>query len=227
MSRNSKGIEMKVMLGLWITGVIVASFIYMPRTQGMGLTGDVGRIIIYHVPAAWIATLAYLMAMVNAVHYLRKGDIRFDRQAAANAELGTIFCVLATITGAIWCKGAWGWYWNWDPRQTSIAVLLMIYAAYFVLRSAITDSDRRARLAAVYSILAFMTVPFLVFIVPRVYASLHPDIIREGKGMGLNPQARMVFFASLAGFTGLYTWMYNVRVRLENLLYKQAMKRGY
>ena len=214
----------QIVLGIWMTGVILASFLYMPATQGLGETG---RIIVYHVPGAWIAVLAYLMAMVNSVQYLRKGDISFDRKAVVNAELGTIFCVLATVTGAIWSKGAWGWYWNWDPRQTSIAVLLMIYAAYFVLRSAISDSDRRARLSAVYAILAFMTVPFLVFIVPRIYNSLHPNLVNiSERSFDMDRQMLWVFLSSLAGFTGLYAWMYKVQVRVENLLYKQAMKRG-
>jgi heme exporter protein C len=204
--------------------VILASFLFMPATQGLGETG---RIIVYHVPAAWIAVLAYLMSMVNSIHYLRKGDIRFDRKAQVNAELGTIFCILATVTGAIWSRGSWGYYWNWDPRQTSIAVLLMIYAAYFVLRSAIPDSDMRARLSAVYAILAFLTVPFLVFIVPRVYLSLHPDLINVAeRSFDMDSKMLIVFLSSLAGFTGLYAWMYNIQNRLENLLYKQAMKRG-
>lgn len=217
-----------IVLGIWMAVVIVASFLYVPAIPGFGATGETARVIIYHVPTAWVAVLAYLMAMVNSVGYLRKGDIRLDRQAQVSAELGTVFCILATVSGAIWCKGAWGYYWNWDPRQTSIAVLLMIYAAYFVLRSAISDSDRRARLSAVYSILAFLTVPFLVFIVPRVYYSLHPDLIGSpDRASAISPEVLKVFLASLAGFTGLYAWMYNIQKRLANLLYKQAMKRGY
>lgn len=211
----------KALLGLWMSLVIIASFVFVPPTQGLG---DLGRIIIYHVPAAWVACLAYLAAMANSIAYLRKGDLLYDRQAKVNAELGTVFCILATITGAIWSKFAWGMYWNWDPRQTSIFVLLLIYGAYFVLRSSIPDSDRRARLSAVYAILAFITVPFLVFIVPRVYASLHPDVIGRGK-MQIDSRLLVVFLSSLAGFTGLYAWLYKLQARVENLLYRLAMKR--
>lgn len=214
----------QIIVGIWMTVVIIASFLYMPATQGLGETG---RILVYHVPAAWIAVLAYLMAMVNSIAYLRHGELRFDRQAQVNAELGTIFCILATITGAIWSRGAWGQYWNWDPRQTSITVLLMIYAAYFVLRSAIEDTDRRARLSAVYAILAFLTVPFLVFIVPRVYVSLHPNLINVStRSFDMDRKMLVVFLSSLLAFTGLYAWMYNVQKRLENLLYRLDMKRG-
>ncbi|NLP36425.1 MAG: cytochrome c biogenesis protein CcsA [Firmicutes bacterium] len=210
-------------LGIWLTLVILASFLYMPATQGLG---ESGRIIIYHVPAAWVAVLAYLMAMVNSLNYLRRKDLRFDRQAQINAELGTVFCVLATITGAIWSRGAWGWYWNWDPRQTSIAVLLMIYAAYFVLRGTVEDPERRANLAAVYALFAFLTVPFLVFIVPRIYDSLHPDLINmEKRTFDMDKKMLVVFLASLAGFTGLYGWLYNIRLRVENLLHRLEGKK--
>lgn len=213
-----------ILLGIWMSVVIIASFLYMPATQGLGETG---RIIVYHVPMAWIAVLAYLMAMVNAVNYLRKKDLRFDRQAQINAQIGTVFCILATVTGAIWSRAAWGWYWNWDPRQTSIAVLLMIYAAYFVLRSAIPDLDQRARLSAVYAILAFLTVPYLVFIVPRIYFSLHPDLINiPERTFDMDRRMLVVFLSSLVGFSGLYGWIYQIQKRAENLLYKQAMKRG-
>ncbi|NLZ39250.1 MAG: cytochrome c biogenesis protein CcsA [Firmicutes bacterium] len=213
-----------LILGVWMTGVIIASFLYMPATQGLG---EMGRIIVYHVPAAWIAVLAYLMAMVNSLGYLRRGQLHLDRQAQVNAELGTVFCLLATVTGAIWSRGAWGQYWNWDPRQTSIAVLLMIYAAYFVLRSAIDDPDRKARLSAVYAVLAFFTVPFLVFIVPRIYFSLHPDLINlSDRSFNMDSRMLKVFLASLAGFTGLYAWLYKIQIRLENLLYRLEMKRS-
>jgi heme exporter protein C len=216
----------QIILGIWMIVVVITSFLYVPAIPGFGATGETARVIIYHVPAAWVAVLAYLMSMINAIGYLRKGDLLYDRKAQVNAELGTIFCILATVTGAIWSQAAWGVYWNWDPRQTSITVLLMIYAAYFVLRSAISDSDRRARLSAVYAILAFLTVPFLVFIVPRIYYSLHPDLIGSPDRVSvMSPQVLKVFLASLVGFTALYAWMYNIRARLENLLHKQALKR--
>lgn len=214
----------QIMLGIWMAGVIGASFLMVRPIQGLG---ELGRIFIYHVPAAWVAVLAYLMAMANSACYLRSRDLRLDRQALVNAELGTVFCLLATVTGAVWSKAAWGWYWNWDPRQTSIFVLLLIYGAYFVLRNAIPDIDRRARLAAVYAILAFLTVPFLVFVVPRAYASLHPDLVMVNvvqRRLEMDLPMLLVFLASLAGFTGLYFWLYKVQVSLENLLCEQAVR---
>ena len=62
----------QIILGIWMTAVVTASFLYVPAIPGFGATGETARIIIYHVPAAWIAVLAYLMAAVNSVGYLLK-----------------------------------------------------------------------------------------------------------------------------------------------------------
>jgi heme exporter protein C len=112
----------------------------------------------------------------------------------------------------------WGSYWNWDPRETSIFFLLLVYAAYLALRSAIEQEERRARLSAIYSALAFVTVPFLMFVVPRIYFTLHPDPIINPRGkLDMDPRIRIVFFAMLAGFTGLYFWLQTLRVRVARL----------
>jgi heme exporter protein C len=132
-----------------------------------------------------------------------------------------MFCILATVTGSLWAKFNWGSFWNWDPRETSIFVLLLIYCAYFALRSAVDVSEKRAALGAVYSILAGITVPFFIFIMPRILDSLHPDPIINTRGkIDMNPTMLIVFLASLAGFTALYFWMWNLKVRLERIAMK-------
>lgn len=202
----------KILLGIWISLMIVGSFLYAPPALGLG---EISRIIFYHVPLAWVAVLAYLVSMLNAIKYLRTNLIEFDERASFNAEAGIVFTLLATITGAFFARFTWGAFWNWDPRQTSIFVLLLIYGAYFILRSAVEEKELRARLSSVYAIIAFITVPFLVFIIPRLYATLHPDPIINPEG-ALQMDARMfqVFMVSLIGFTGLYYWIYDIQKRI-------------
>ncbi len=206
---------LKIGLGFWMFMVIIAAFLYVPPAMGLG---DLARIIFFHVPLAWVGVLAYLVSMLNGVRYLRQPKMIFDQQAAFNAEIGFAFTLLATITGAIFARNTWGMYWNWDPRQTSIFILLIIYGAYFLLRSAVEDEERRARMASVYSILAFISVPFLVFIIPRIYMSLHPDPLINVEGQ-LKMDVRMfyVFLASLAGFTGIYMWINSLHRRIAML----------
>jgi heme exporter protein C len=163
----------KLLIGVWLAGVVIAMFLVVPRYEGLG---NAGRIIIMHVPTAWVCVLAFAVSAAYSALYLWRGRTADDDRALAAAESGFVFTVLATVTGMIFSQVVWGVYWNWDPRQTSIFVLLLIYAALFALRSAIDDPDRRRRLSAVYSLFAFVTVPFLIFIAPRLADStLHPN----------------------------------------------------
>lgn len=177
--------------------------------------GDRARVLFFHVPTAWITVLAFLISMVYSIGYLRKRDILYDYKAAGAASLGLIFCILATVTGSIWAKFNWGSFWNWDPRETSIFMLLLIYGAYFALRSAIESEESRAKLSSVYSILSFITVPFFIFILPRIVESLHPDPIvnTEGK-IKMDTGMLILFLSSLAGYTALFFWMLNLKIRL-------------
>jgi heme exporter protein C len=163
----------KLLIGVWIAGVAVAMYLVVPQYEGLG---NAGRIIIMHVPTAWVSVMAFAISALFSGLYLWRKNPEHDDYALAAAESGFLFTVLATVTGAIFSQVVWGVYWNWDPRQTSIFVLLLIYAALFALRSSIDDIARRRQLSAVYSIFAFVTVPFLIFIAPRISDStLHPN----------------------------------------------------
>ncbi|RRR76413.1 MAG: cytochrome C biogenesis protein [Candidatus Viridilinea halotolerans] len=165
----------KLLIGIWMAGVVVAMFAIVPQYEGLG---NAGRIIIMHVPTAWVSVVAFALSALFSGLYLWKRNPVYDDYALAAAEGGFLFTALATVTGMIFSEVVWGVYWNWDPRQTSIFVLLLIYAALFALRSALDDVQRRRQLSAVYSLFAFVTVPFLVFVAPRMAEStLHPNCV--------------------------------------------------
>jgi heme exporter protein C len=207
---------LKWVLLIWMSLVIWAAFMYVPPADKF--IGESSRIVFFHVPTAWVAVLAFLFSCVASVLYLWRRDPKNDIRAAVAAGLGLLFAVLATVTGAVFARIMWGAYWNWDPRQTSIVILMLIYAAYFALRGAIPDPERRAALASVYAILAFVTVPFLVFVVPRIYWSLHPDSIINTRGTNeFDSRHTQVLMASLAGFTGLFVWLYTIGCRVESV----------
>jgi heme exporter protein C len=205
---------LKWVLLVWMVAVILAAFFYVHPAEGF--IGESSRIVFFHVPTAWVSVLAFLVSCVTSVMYLRRQNPIDDVRASVSAGLGLLFCLLATVTGAVFARIMWNAYWNWDPRQTSITILLLIYAAYFALRGAIADPERRATLSAVYAILAFVTVPFLVFVVPRIYWSLHPDTIINTRGANeFDSRYTQVLMASLAGFTGLFVWLYTIGSRVE------------
>jgi len=222
---------LKILLGVLLTLVIVLglglpmsvqpqSWFELPLIPGLE---NKARIIFFHVPTAWLSVVAFLPSMVCAILYLRKKDPLDDIRSSSAAGLGFLFCILATLTGAVWAKFNWGSYWNWDPRETSIFVLLLIYGAYFSLRSAVEGEEKRATLASVYSIIAAVTVPFFIFIMPRIMTGLHPGAKGDPDGAGpviefkMSPNMRFIFFTSLVAFTILFYWMFTLRVRLARL----------
>lgn len=218
--------KLKIFLGIWLTAVIAASILFptvedpkawyeYPLIPGLG---DRARIIFFHVPMAWTTVLAFIMSMVYGIRYLVKRNPDDDLKSVSSAGLGLMFCILATVTGSLWAKFNWGSFWNWDPRETSIFILLLVYGAYFALRSAVEVEEKRATLSAAYAIIAGATVPFFIFIMPRITASLHPDPIVNNRGkVDMNGSMLTVFMSSLAGFTALYFWLLELRVRIGRL----------
>lgn len=202
----------KILLVIWMAVIIVAAFLYTEAATGF--PGQTSRILFFHVPQAWVATLSFLLSMIGSAMYLAKRNVRADFLALSAAELGFLFCILATVTGSIFAKATWGSFWNWDPRETSIVILLMIYGAYFALRSAVADPEKKRVFAGVYSILAFVTVPFLVFVVPRITTSLHPENTMNPANPGMDPKTLTVFLGSLFAYTGLFVWMLRLKMRI-------------
>jgi heme exporter protein C len=200
----------KAFVGVWMTGVILAAFLYSPEIASLKGT----QIVYFHVPCAWLASLAFLGSGIYAVLYLRRQNLELDVKSASAAELGLLFCVLATVTGAVFSKANWGMAWNWDPRQTTIAALLLMYLAYFALRSALVGEEKRAAISGVYAVAACVVMPFLVFVLPRAFESLHPTVVRRG---GMDPEIAVVLAASTLGFTAFGVWIFRLRVALGSI----------
>jgi len=204
---------------LWfvISAVIVGAFFYAPLAQGF--IGESSRILFFHVPMAWVSFVAFIAGGVWSLLFLFRGRRpKDDRAAAAAVELGLVFGILATVTGALWARIMWGAYWNWDPRQTSIIVALLFYAAYLALRSAVEDRDTRARLSAAYAVLGLAVAPFLFFIMPRIMFSLHPQSVINAQGK-VEVESRMVqvLLVGATGFTALFFWVHNLQCRIQAL----------
>ncbi|MFM8178303.1 MAG: cytochrome c biogenesis protein [Candidatus Kapaibacterium sp.] len=182
------------------------------------------RIMFLHVPMSWVGFLAFIVTLWYSVSYLRRENPDHDLMAAASAGIGLLFCSLAYVTGALWAKFNWGKFFNWDMREFSVLVLLLIYGAYFVLRSSMPESARRSRISGVYAIVSCVAALFLLFIVPRMTESLHPGSqsdtnagpILSTQADAINITKAYIFSLSLAAFTLLYFWMLNLSIRLRS-----------
>lgn len=201
-------------LWLWISVVIVLAF--LPSTEARGFIAGSSRILFFHVPMAWSAFVAFVVAGVWSVLYLARGrKPDHDRGALAAVELGLVFGVLATVTGAMWSHVQWGAAWNWDPRQLSISFALLFYAAYLALRASVPDLETRRRLSAAYAALGLVVAPFLFFVAPRLTQSLHPQpVINAQAKLGVDPPILVVLIGSALGFTVLFFWLHDLHRRI-------------
>ena len=93
-----------IALILWIVGVVYAIFFLVPPAEGLG---NLVRIAFFHIPVAWVAVIAFLLSAVRAVQYLRTRNMDYDTEGSASAALGLFFCILATVSGAIFAKLTW------------------------------------------------------------------------------------------------------------------------
>lgn len=181
------------------------------------------RIMFLHVPMSWVGFLAFLITLCYSVAYLKNEREENDMIAAASAGIGLLFCSLAYVTGALWAKFNWGKFFNWDMREFSVLVLLLLYGAYFALRSSIPHPSRRARISGVYAIVSCIAALFLLFIIPRMTQSLHPGSqndtnagpILSTQADAINITKAYIFSLSLSAFTLLYFWMLNLRIRIQ------------
>ena len=129
-----------------------------PPDSGMG---HLQKIMYVHVPAAWVAFLAFTTVFVASIVYLVRKSEKWDLLAAAAAEVGVVLTALTLALGSIWAKPTWGVWWTWDPRLTTTAILLLIYVGYLALRSFTEDEGKRARWSAAVGILGFLNVPIV------------------------------------------------------------------
>ena len=191
-----------------------------------GGAGDTARIVFFHVPVAILSYVAYVVAAYHAIRYLKNSSQRdTDEKSCIGMELGFLCCILATVTGSIFSNAQWGSYWNWDPRQTSITVMLLLYASYLVLRGAMAEQpDKRGKISAVYVLLALVPATFLIWVVPRIPAlqSLHPQtVLIKPNNTSLTYKA--VLYPSFLAFFMLFNWLFQMRFRLYRLAHSKAL----
>ncbi len=184
------------------------------------------RNILFHVPS-WFAMIFLMLAsLVSSIRYL-SGNKAMDDLAAANAaHVGLAFAIVGLATGSLWARFTWGAWWVSDPRLNGAAIGVLIYLAYFVLRSSVGDEEKAARLGAVYNIFAFFMMILFVMVLPRLTDSLHP-------GVGGNPafskydlddNLRVVFYPAVIGWIGMGMWILQIRNRISKLKLNKILR---
>lgn len=206
-----------------LLGYTVIAGLLLPVPE-LPILNETIRVLHFHVPMWFGMILLFLGSVIHAIKYLRSGDNKFDNYSVQLANMGIVFGVLGIVTGMIWANYTWGEPWSNDPKQNASAISLLIYLAYFVLRSSIQDEQQRNRISAVFNIFAFFLMVPLLFILPRMSDSLHPG---NGGNPGFNAydldsNLRKVFYFAVIGWTLLGYWMATIAIRLS--LVKQKLE---
>jgi len=208
-----------VLTALSAVMVLVALYLALAGAPEANLKSETGRyaqrIIYFHIATAWVGFLAFFVTFVGGVSYLRTQQRRWDIVALSSAEIGTVFMLGVLVSGSIWAKPAWGVWWVWDERLTISLIQFLIYVGYLMLRASVEDPARRARFAAVYGIVAFISVP-INFMAIRLWRTQHP-LVFGSEGGGLGPGMMFAFFFCLITFTIWYVTLMGHRIRLERL----------
>ncbi len=176
----------------------------------------------YHVPM-WFGMLVLLIASaIYGAKGLMEKNLVHDVKSESYAKVGMLFGAMGLVTGMIWAKNTWGDFWTNDPKLNSAAIGMLMYAAYFVLRSSIEDEEKKARISAVYNLFCLPVFIVLIFVLPRLTASLHPG---NGGNPGFNSydldsRLRMVFYPAVLGWIFLGFWIADIQIRLNKLIYR-------
>ena len=227
----------RIMSILAVVGMVItigAIFLFAPVELNMG---NVQRLFYFHVGSAWVGAMVFGVALVCGLLYLWRGRRVFDTVSVESVEVGLVFLSMAIVGGSFWGKPAWNTWWLWSPRLTLVTVAWLVYAAYFMLRGAIEDDHRRARYAAIYAIVSFVTI-ILTYVSIRIFRDIHPVVFggtteaAAGASEGLQDfngldSARMgiTLLISVIGFTLLGSAWILMRIRLQNLIdYADSLK---
>ncbi|WP_233095780.1 cytochrome c biogenesis protein CcsA [Alicyclobacillus sp. SO9] len=192
----------------WVN--LYLALIWSPPEAQMG---NLVRIMYFHVSSAWIAFLAFFVTLVFSIAYLVSRKLRYDRISVSSAEIGVVFTTITLITGSLWAKPIWNTWWTWDPRLTTTLILWFLYIAYLLLRGTITGAVRRARISAVFGIIAFADVP-IIHLSVTLWRSIHPQVI-TAQGFNMPPSMVLTLLFGFITFLLIYIVLLMLRVRLE------------
>ena len=208
---------------LTTVGFLMA-FLYAAPVNGAALSspelvGDVmvthqqlfsQKIFYFHMPVAIVSFVALAFGAYYGFRFLSTREQRFDTCSRAAMEIALLFVVFTMVTGDLWTRFEWGVWWTWEPRLTTYLILMLIIIAYFVMRNAVDDPERRATYSSVISIIALVDVPICFMITRLIPSSVHPVITREA---GMAPDMAMTVMAIMVGMLLVGFALYRLRFR--------------
>ncbi len=197
--------------------LVAAVAFYAPEAQAQA-GGVAQKIFYFHVPAAYAMYLSGLVCLVGSAAYLVRPTTKRDAWASAGAESAVLFGVIVLVSGPLWAKKAWGVYWTWDPRLTTLLLSALIYLAVVTLRSVAGEGDGSRRFAAALGVLGTATLP-IVHLSVRKWGGNHPAVLTHGGG-GIAPAMGQVLVLGFVAMTFLAVLVIECRAQLAWLRWR-------
>jgi heme exporter protein C len=186
-----------VLAALGVAAAHYLVFVFVPMEAEMRA---VQRIFYFHVPSAWLCFIGFLFCFGSSLAYLWSRKSKFDLFARASAEVGLMFGLIVLTTGPLWARGAWGVWWKWEPRLTTMALLILIFAAYWVLRVYGGQGEGIRKFAAFLAVLATPNIYF-VRIAVKKWRGDHPDDVISRSDPDIRMTMYICFFVLLLVFS--------------------------
>jgi heme exporter protein C len=197
--------------GLMIVAVVlVYGLVWAPAER---LQGDSVRILFIHVPTAWLGMGGWTaIAIASLVELVWRHPLA-NLAARAAAVPGAVFTAICLATGSIWGRPAWGTWWEWDGRLTSMLVLLFLYLGYTALSQAVDREGASSRIPAIFGLVGAVNIPIIHYSV-LWWNSLHqPPSITAGNS-AMAPEFLWPLLAGTVGFSLLFGGVVLARMRM-------------
>lgn len=208
----------KILAVVLIASTVIAGF--LGPVPELFILNETIRNAYFHIPMWFTMVSLYLVSVIYSIKYLNKGDRKFDFIAVEAVNTGVLFCALGLLTGMLWANITWGEPWPNDPKLNGSAIATLVYLAYLVLRNALEEEQKRAKISAVYNIFAFPVMIVMLYVLPKMTDSLHP-----GSGgnstfgdLDMDNYMRPVFYTAVVGWIMIGMWICSLRYRYRLLI---------
>jgi heme exporter protein C len=188
-------------------------YIFLATPSAQEAAGGVAQKILYfHAPAAYAFYLGGAACFFASARYLVRPSAASNAWAEAGAEVALLFGLMVLTSGPLWGKKAWGFYWTWDPRLTTMLLSVLLYAAMLIFRKYVGHGDAERRFAAAFGVLGTVLLPIIHYAV-RLWGGNHPTVIGKGGG-GLGAvEMKWALGAGFLTMTGLALLLLALRAR--------------
>lgn len=219
------GLGLTILSAVMMLAALYMALIWAPSAENLVAPAErfAQRIFYFHVASAWLGFLAFIIAAVTSALYLITRNQIWDMWSLSSVEIGLAFFTMVIISGSIWAKPTWNVWWTWDPRLTISTICWLLYIGYLMLRGAVDNPDQRARFAAVYALIAVISIP-INWMAIRWWRTIHPAVVLPGEqsetaqgsfGMSDNIQTTLMF--TVVTFTIFYITLMYHRINLERM----------